>query len=90
MFTDISGCQRSNTVLYDAPEQEKKSDDFEMFVDNKPVFIYQARVSKYPINQIWPGYQRPLNQTEIASFAYFDLNGRSCDKDNFKKRNQDT
>ena len=70
-----SACQRSNSVLYDAPEQEKKSDDFEMFVDTKPVFIYQARVSKFPINQIWPGYQRPLNQTEIASFAYFDIRG---------------
>ena len=71
----LSGCHKSNTVLYDAPADEKKSDDFEMFVDNKPVFVYQARVSKYPINQIWPGYQRPFNQTEIASFAYFDLDG---------------
>ncbi len=68
-------CQRSKTVVYKAPEQEKKSEDFEMFVNNKPVFVYQARVSKYPINQIWPGYQRPLNQTEIASFAYFDFKG---------------
>ncbi len=74
-FLIVLGCKRSNTVLYDAPADEKKSEDFEMFVDNKPVFVYQARVSKYPINQIWPGYQRPLNQTEISSFAYFDLNG---------------
>lgn len=70
-------CQRSKTVLYEAPEQEKKSGDFEMFIDDKPVFVYQARVSKYPINQIWPGYQRPLDQTEMASFAYFDMSGNA-------------
>ena len=48
-----------------------------MFVDGKPAFVYQARVSRLPVNQIWPGYQRPLNQTEIASFAYFvvEVNG---------------
>jgi hypothetical protein len=74
-FLIAVSCQRSKIVLYKAPEQEKKSDDFEMLVNDKPVFVYQARVSKYPINQIWPGYQRPLNQTEIASFAYFDFRG---------------
>jgi hypothetical protein len=74
-FLVAISCQRSKTVLYKAPEQEKKSDDFELLVNNEPVFVYQARVSKYPINQIWPGYQRPLNQTEIASFAYFDFRG---------------
>jgi hypothetical protein len=68
-------CQRSTVKLYDAPSAEKKSDDFNMYVNNKPVFVYQARVSKYPINQIWPGYQRPINQTEIASFASFDFRG---------------
>jgi hypothetical protein len=78
-------CQQSKTVIYNAPEQEKKSDDFEMFVNNKPVFVYQARVSKYPINQIWPGYQRPLNQTEIASFAYFDFKGKVTIKINSNK-----
>jgi hypothetical protein len=65
----------SKIVLYDAPEQERKSNDFEMSLNNKPVFVYQVRVSKYPINQIWPGYQRPINQTEIASFASFDFEG---------------
>ncbi|MCL4483966.1 MAG: glycosyl hydrolase family 28 protein [Bacteroidetes bacterium] len=70
----LSGC-RSKVIVYPTPEQEPKSADFEMFVNNKPVFVYQARVSKYPINQVWPGYQRPINQTEIASFAYFDLDG---------------
>ena len=65
-------------VIYDAPKEEKQSDDFKMFVNEKPLFVYQARVSKYPINQIWPGYQRPLNQTEIASFAYFDMRGEAA------------
>jgi hypothetical protein len=79
-------CQRSKIVLYDAPELEKKSDDFEMFINNKPVFVYQARVSKYPINQIWPGYQRPINQTEIASFTYFDIKGEVAIKIITKKK----
>lgn len=67
----------SNAILYGAPEQEKKSNDFKMFVDNKPLFVHQARVSKFPVNQIWPGYQRPVNQTEIASFASFDFKGEA-------------
>ena len=72
----ITACsQNSKLISYSAPDQEKKSEDFEMSVNNKPVFVYQARVSKYPINQVWPGYQRPINQTEIASFAYFDFEG---------------
>lgn len=76
VLIQMVGCtQNPKTILYSAPEQERKSDDFAMWVDNKPVFVYQARVSKYPINQIWPGYQRPLNQTEIASFTYFDFKG---------------
>jgi len=74
----VISCQRSKIVLYDAPGQEQKSDNFEILVDGKPVFVYQARVSRLPVNQIWPGYQRPLNQTEIASFAYFDLNVKTA------------
>ncbi len=66
---------RSKTVIYPAPAEERKSDDFEMLVGGKPVFVYQARVSRLPVNQIWPGYQRPVSQTEIASFAYFDMKG---------------
>lgn len=72
--SSLAACsQKSKIVSYNAPEQEKKSDDFEMSVNDKQVFVYEARVSKCPINQVWPGYQRPINQTEIASFAYFDF-----------------
>jgi hypothetical protein len=66
---------KSIVKVYSAPGEEPKSADFVMEVNDQPVFVYQARVSKYPINQIWPGYQRPINQTEIASFAYFDFQG---------------
>lgn len=51
---------------------ELSSENFKVEVGGESVFVYQARVSKYPINQNWPGYQRPLEQTEIASFASFD------------------
>ena len=51
---------------------EFSSENFKVEVGGESVFVYQARVSKYPINQNWPGYQRPLEQTEIASFASFD------------------
>lgn len=68
---------RSKTILYSAPETEFKSNDFTMLVDDKPAFVYQARVSRLPVNQVWPGYQRPVSQTEIASFAYFDLDGKA-------------
>jgi len=75
LFLSFASCHQSGVVTYSAPAQEKKSGDFEMSVNNKPVFVYEARVSKFPINQVWPGYQRPVNQTEIASFAYFDMDG---------------
>ena len=65
----------SNVILYDAPAEESKSDDFDVFVNGKSVFVYQARASKFPINQIWPGHQRPIDQTEIVSFCYFDFEG---------------
>jgi hypothetical protein len=44
-------------------------------VNGQPVFVYQARVSAQPINQVWPGYQRPIEQTELAAFAMWDMSG---------------
>jgi hypothetical protein len=60
------------TKLCAGPAGESASDDFSVRIDGQPVFVYQARVSAMPVNQVWPGYQRPLDQTELASFAYFD------------------
>ena len=61
------------TKLYAGPAGEAPSDDFVIRINGQPLFVYQARVSTRPINQVWPGYQRPIDQTELASFAYFDM-----------------
>jgi len=63
-------------VIYPAPQGEELSPDFSLKVDGQDAFVYRARVSAYPINQVWPGYQRPVEQTEMASFSYFDCSGK--------------
>lgn len=62
----------SKINVYPGPAGKLKSADFAVSANNKTLFVYQARVSAVPINQVWPGYQRPLGQTELASFCYFD------------------
>ncbi|MEX0887680.1 MAG: glycosyl hydrolase family 28 protein [Phycisphaeraceae bacterium] len=62
-------------TVYDAPAAEAMSEDFEVSVGGRPVPVYVCRVSAVPHNQIWPGYQRPLDQTELASFAAWDMAG---------------
>ena len=70
-------CTRAaRVIIYPAPEGETPSLDYNVKVDGKQVFVYQARVSAIPVNQVWPGYQRPKEQTEIASFVYFDFSGQ--------------
>jgi len=66
----LQGC--SQVTTYPGPAEEKASPDFTVKVDGKEVFVYTARVSAYPENRVWPGYQRPLKQTELSSFCYFD------------------
>jgi hypothetical protein len=58
-----------------APEGEALSVFYEVRVGGVPVPVYACRVSAEPFNQVWPGYQRPLDQTELAGFAYWDMHG---------------
>ncbi len=62
--------------VYELPESEELSADYRVSVNGKNVPVYQTRVSAVPFNQVWPGYQRPLDQTEIASVATWDMEGR--------------
>ncbi len=63
--------------IYPFPEQEERSHDFVMTVDEKNIPLHIARVSAYPINRRWPGHQRSLDQTEFASFAAFGVSGKT-------------
>lgn len=65
----------SEVRIYPVPEGELLSADFQMQVNGEHVPLHCTRVSAYPINRRWPGHQRPLNQTELASFASFAMNG---------------
>lgn len=65
----------SAVTVYPAPAGEPLSDDFELAAGGQKVPVYPCRVSAIPFNQPWPGYQRPIDQTEIASFASWDMRG---------------
>jgi len=54
---------------------ETLSEHFEVTVNGRPIPVYACRVSAMPFNQVWPGYQRPLDQTELAGFASWDMSG---------------
>jgi hypothetical protein len=60
-------------VIHPAPVEELPSPDYTVTINGQPVFVHTARVSAHPMNQTWPGYQRPLEQTELAAFATWDM-----------------
>ena len=60
---------------YAIPEKyENRSDEFEVCVGAEKLGVYSCRVSAYPFNQVWPGYQRPIDQTEKSSFVMLGSN----------------
>jgi hypothetical protein len=61
--------------VHPAPAGEPLSHEYAVQVGGVAVPVYPCRVSAVPLNQIWPGYQRPLGQTEIAAFACCDCAG---------------
>jgi hypothetical protein len=61
--------------IWPAPDGEALSEHYELRVNGQAVPVYACRVSAVPFNQVWPGYQRPLDQTELAGFACWDMPG---------------
>ncbi|MHB8953604.1 MAG: glycosyl hydrolase family 28 protein [Pirellulaceae bacterium] len=62
-------------ISWAAPAEEALSDEYKLLVNGESVPVYACRVSAVPLNQVWPGYQRPLDQTELAGFASWDMSG---------------
>lgn len=50
---------------------------YSVFVNDTPAKLEKVRVSRYPFNRNWPGFQRPLDQTEVTAFVSFDLEGET-------------
>ncbi len=44
----------------------------EVYIDNHKEKIDIARVSRFPLNRHWPGYQRSREQSELCGFVSFD------------------
>ncbi len=58
--------------IYPIPAPEIPSDEYAITVNGQKAEAYRARVSRIPFNCVWPGHQRPMSQSEISSFVYFD------------------
>ncbi|MDP4133793.1 MAG: glycosyl hydrolase family 28 protein [Bacillota bacterium] len=56
----------------DAYETDILSGDYEVRINGKPCQVLSCRVSAIPFNRIWPGYQRSIDQTELASHISFN------------------
>ena len=59
--------------IHKLPQDELVSLDYKIKINGIPTEAYYARVSAIPFNRVWPGYQRAIAQTELASFIYFSM-----------------
>ncbi len=51
---------------------EFENDDYAVTVNGKECPVRACRVSAKPFNRTWPGKQRDMSQTELASFVFFE------------------
>lgn len=58
--------------FYSFPDYEKVTSDIIVTCGDTQLDVISCRVSAVPFNQPWPGYQRPLDQTEISYFTSLD------------------
>ncbi len=65
----------AGVTSWPVPPGEALSEHYELTINGQAVPVLACRVSAVPFNQVWPGYQRPLDQTELAGFAFWDMAG---------------
>ena len=63
---------------YDSPfrHRAETSSDYGVTVNGRKAAVYTCRISEYPFNRVWPGFQRPVNQSEICSFVNITGSGK--------------
>jgi len=59
-------------ILHTPPQDEKRYTDCKVTVNGISASLPLCRVSAMPYNTAWPGYQRPIDQTEEAAFLSFE------------------
>ena len=62
----------AETIVPTVPESEAIYPDFEVWIDGVKAPVWQCRVSAIPFNRVWPGYQRSLDQSELAGFVTWE------------------
>ncbi|MBR4941144.1 MAG: hypothetical protein IKZ19_04000, partial [Clostridia bacterium] len=59
--------------IHHPPKGEATVSDFKVILNGEETLPWFCRVSAMPYNTVWPGCQRPIDQTEIASFISFEM-----------------
>ena len=59
--------------IHHLPAGELSVTTFEAFIQGEKTAPWYCRVSAMPYNTVWPGGQRPIEQTELASFISFEM-----------------
>ena len=64
------------TVPWSCPALKNSSgqlfaEHFSVHLNGQPVQVRSCRESAIPFNRVWPGTQRPVDQTEMAAFVSF-------------------
>ena len=53
-------------IIHNPPQSERLYKGYTVSINGQTIPTPEVRVSAMPYNTAWPGYQRPLDQTETA------------------------
>lgn len=72
-MNDICTEEKKSLVIPEFHDGWDEKKELCVTLNGQPVGCHRARVSRMPFNTVWPGHQRPLSQTEVATFITFDM-----------------